>query len=360
MAISVDTMDICQPLIGLLIGFFGRQVGFWTKDSLKGLGDVIFRFTNSVMFIKCIVESTTMRIHWAMPICILLYNIITLFGGHYLFAQVPWPNNIILAMASTGLMGGSFIPWSLSFFGDIGLQYYVYQELYNVIHIFGTVFAYAFYYLKIQAPKSSQSKNVPLVIRNTISAGAEAGGGCEEGGPKHSPETWSDLGKQFLLFPGIIAFLLAWPVYFILLACDITVGESVTELFDFLTDGLDFYLLVFVGGSFTIADIIKHSQNLDVWICYFFRYIVAFVFFFLFYYDTLPDVDILTKDIMLMFMWLPVPAPFVFYVMLFAPGEDPSIIASLSALTQITQVLIFCFLGTFYFNDLGAIDDDAQ
>jgi len=357
MAIQVDALDIFQPLFGLLVGFVGRQVGFWSKDSLKGLGDVIFRFTNSVMFIKCIVESTTMRIHWAMPLCILLYNVITLIGGHYLFAHVPWPNNINLAMASTGLMGGSFIPWSLAFFGDIGLQYYVYQELYNVIHIFGTVFAYAFYYLKMKAPKNSQSRNVSVVTRKTISTGAaEAGVGCEEGGPKKTPETWKGLGKQFLLFPGIIAFLCAWPVYFILLACNVTLGDSVTMFFDFITNGLDFYLLVFVGGSFTIADIIKHSQNLDVWTCYFLRYIVAFVFFFLFYYDILWDVDILTKDIMLMFMWLPVPAPFVFYVMLFAPGEDPSIIASLCALTQITQVIIFCFLGTIYFNDLGVTE----
>jgi len=355
MTISVDALDIAQPLFGLFVGFLGRQVGFWTKDSLKGLGDVIFRFTNSVMFIKCIVESTSMRIHWAMPICILLYNIITLVGGHYIFARVPWPNNIILAMASTGLMGGSFIPWSLSFFGDIGLQYYVYQELYNVIHIFGTVFAYAFYYLKMNAPDNLQNQNISLVTTKTVSTGAvvEAGVGCEEGGPKTSPDTWSGLGKQFLLFPGTIAFLLAWPMYFILVAYNITLGDDVQTFLDFLTNGLDFYLLVFVGGSFTIADIIKHSQNLDVWTCYFLRYVVAFIFFFLFYYDILPDVDILTKDIMLMFMWLPVPAPFVFYVMLFAPGEDPSIIASLCALTQITQVIIFCFLGTIYFNDLG-------
>lgn len=357
MTISVDALDIAQPLFGLFVGFLGRQVGFWTKDSLKGLGDVIFRFTNSVMFIKCIVESTTMRIHWAMPICILLYNVITLLGGHYLFAHVSWPNNIILAMASTGLMGGSFIPWSLCFFGDIGLQYYVYQELYNVIHIFGTVFAYAFYYLKIKAPKKLQNRNNSVVTRKTMSSGAgRASLGCEEGGPKTSPDSWKGLGKQFLLFPGIIAFLLAWPMYFILLACNVTLGDSVTKFFDFMTNGLDFYLLVFVGGSFTIADIVKHSQNLDVWTCYFLRYTVAFVFFFLFYYDVLPDVDILTKDIMLMFMWLPVPAPFVFYVMLFSPGEDPSIIASLCALTQVTQVIIFCFLGTIYFNDLGEIE----
>jgi len=336
-------------LFGLFIGFLGRQIHFWSKDSLKGLGDVIFRFTNSVMFIKCIVESTTMRIHWAMPICILIFNVVTLLIGHYLFAHVPWPQNIILAMASTGLMGGSYIPWSLSFFGDIGLQYYVYQELYNVIHIFGTVFAYAFYYLKMKAPKNEQKRKLSVATVKTHSTIV----GCEEGGPKTSPDTWKGLAKQFLLFPGIIAFLLAWPIYFILVACNVTIGDTVTDFLDFTTNGLDFYLLVFVGGSFTIADIVKHSQNLDVWTCYFLRYILGFLFFFLFYYDVLPDVDILTKDIMLMFMWLPVPAPFVFYVLLFAPGEDPSIIASLCALTQITQVIIFCFLGTIYFNDLG-------
>jgi len=342
MTISIDALDIIKPLLGLIIGFLGRQANFWTKDSLKGLGDVIFRFTNSVMFIEAIVESTTMSIHWAMPICIFLFNIITLIGGWYLFAHVPWPNNIILTMGSTGLMGGAFIPWSLSFFGTVGLQYYIYQELYNVIHIFGTVFAFAFYFLKMKNPKKIADEGLKVTS------------GEEEVGPKkNAPESWKDLFRQFLYFPGVIAFLLAWPVYFILLACGVTVGETMSEIFDFITDGLDFYLLVFVGGSLTIADIIKHSQNLDLWTCYFFRYIVGFLFFFLFYYDVLPDVDMLTKDIMLMFMWLPVPAPFVFYVMLFAPGEDPSIIASLCALTQITQIIIFIFMGSLYFSDLG-------
>jgi len=342
MTISIDTLDIIKPLLGLIIGFLGRQANFWTKDSLKGLGDVIFRFTNSVMFIEAIVESTTMSIHWAMPICIFLFNMITLIGGWYLFAHVPWPNNIILTMGSTGLMGGAFIPWSLSFFGTVGLQYYIYQELYNVIHIFGTVFAFAFYFLKMKNPKKIADDGLKVTS------------GEEEGGPKKTaPESWKGLFKQFLYFPGVIAFLLAWPVYFILLACGVTVGDTMGEIFDFITDGLDFYLLVFVGGSLTIADIIKHSQNLDLWTCYFFRYIVGFLFFFLFYYDALPDVDMLTKDIMLMFMWLPVPAPFVFYVMLFAPEEDPSIIASLCALTQITQIIIFIFMGSLYFSDLG-------
>jgi len=347
MTISIDTLDIIKPLLGLIIGFLGRQANFWTKDSLKGLGDVIFRFTNSVMFIEAIVESTAMTIHWAMPICIFLFNIITLVGGWYLFAHVPWPNNIILTMASTGLMGGAFIPWSLSFFGTVGLQYYIYQELYNVIHIFGTVFAFAFYYLKMKNPKRAivEARDTNLT-QKTMTDG-------EDRGPKPSPETWKDLFNQFLYFPGVIAFLFAWPVYFILLACDITVGDTMTEVFEFITAGLDFYLLLFVGGSLTIADIVKHSQNLDLWTCYFFRYIVGFLFFFMFYYDALPNVDMMTKDIMLMFMWLPVPAPFVFYVMLFAPEEDPSIIASLCALTQITQIIIFIFMGSLYFNDLG-------
>jgi len=345
MAISIDALDIIKPLLGLMIGFLGRQANFWTKDSLKGLGDVIFRFTNSVMFIEAIVESTAMRIHWAMPICIFLFNMITLIGGWFLFAHVPWPNNITLTMASTGLMGGAFIPWSLSFFGTVGLQYYIYQELYNVIHIFGTVFAFAFYFLKVKSPRKS--------ITDGRSSNMKSLDGGEEGGPKTAPDSWKGLFQQFLYFPGVIAFLLAWPIYFILLACGITVGDTVSEIFEFITDGLDFYLLVFVGGSLTIADIVKHSQNLDLWTCYFFRYIVGFVFFFLFYFDVLPDVDMLTKDIMLMFMWLPVPAPFVFYVMLFAPGEDPSIIASLCALTQITQIIIFIFMGSLYFNDLG-------
>merc|ERR550534_794393 len=253
-------------------------------------------------------------------------------------------------MASTGLMGGSFIPWSLCFFGDIGLQYYIYQELYNVIHIFGTVFAFAFYYLKVKAPKNKGSEaTISIGAGKTGEVAVENG----EGGPTRSPDTWKGLAKQFLLFPGIIAFLLAWPVYFILLAYGIEIGGNTEQFLDFITDGLDFYLLVFVGGSFTIADIIKHSQNLDVWTCYFFRYIVGFFFFFLFYYDVLPDVDMMTKDIMLMFMWLPVPAPFVFYVMLFAPDEDPSIMACLCALTQITQIIIFIFMGSLYFNDLG-------
>jgi len=343
MTISIDALDIIKPLLGLLIGFLGRQANFWTKKSLKGLGDVIFRFTNSVMFIEAIVESTTMSIHWAMPICIFLFNMVTLIGGWYLFAHVPWPNNVILTMASTGLMGGAFIPWSLSFFGTVGLQYYIYQELYNVIHIFGTVFAFAFYNLKMKAPKAVET--------GRESATTDKGDG--KGGPKSSPENWRGLFKNFLVFPGVIAFLCAWPVYFILLGCGITVGETMEEIFDFITDGLDFYLLLFVGGSLTISDIVKHSQNLDLWTCYFFRYIVGFLFFFLFYYDVLPDVDMMTKDIMLMFMWLPVPAPFVFYVMLFAPNEDPSIIASLCALTQITQIIIFIFMGSLYFNDLG-------
>jgi len=346
MTISINTLDIVKPLLGLLIGFLGRQACFWTKDSLKGLGDVIFRFTNSVMFIRAIVESTTMSIHWAMPICIFLYNVITLVGGWFLFEHVPWPNNIILTMASTGLMGGAFIPWSLSFFGTVGLQYYIYQELYNVIHIFGTVFAFAFYFLKVKAPVKTTGGRDPM--QSIISRG-----GGEEGGPKSAPGNWKGLFKQFLMFPGVIAFLLAWPIYFILLAYGVTVGTTMSDVLEFITNGLDFYLLVFVGGSLTIADIIKHSQNIDLWTCYFFRYIVAFFFFFLFYFDLLPDVDMLTKDIMLMFMWLPVPAPFVFYVMLFAPGEDPSVIASLCALTQITQIIIFVFMGVLYFNELG-------
>jgi len=347
MTISIDALDIIKPLLGLLIGFLGRQANFWTKDSLKGLGDVIFRFTNSVMFIKAIVESTAMSIHWAMPICIFLYNIITLVGGWYLFSHVPWPNNVILTMGSTGLMGGAFIPWSLSFFGTVGLQYYIYQELYNVIHIFGTVFAFAFYFLKMKSPR----KKIVETVDSSFIQNAETEG--KERGPKAAPDTWKGLFRQFLYFPGVIAFLLAWPVYFILLAFDITVGENMSLIFDFITDGLDFYLLLFVGGSLTIADIIKHSQNVDVWTCYFFRYIVGFLFFFLFYYDVLPDVDMMTKDIMLMFMWLPVPAPFVFYVMLFAPQEDPSIMGCLCALTQITQIIIFIFIGSLYFNDLG-------
>jgi len=352
MTISIDTLDIIKPLLGLIIGFLGRQGSFWTKDSLKGLGDVIFRFTNSVMFIKAIVESTTMSIHWAMPICIFLFNIITLAGGWFLFMHVPWPNNIILSMASTGLMGGAFIPWSLSFFGTVGLQYYIYQELYNVIHIFGTVFVFAFYFLKMKAPQKTVTGRETALTDKSIKSMA----GGEEGGPKVAPESWKGLFQQFLVFPGVIAFLLAWPIYFVLLACDITIGDTMTEIFSFITSGLDFYLLVFVGGSLTIADVVKHSQNLDLWTCYFFRYIVGFLFFFMFYYDALPDVDMMTKDIMLMFMWLPVPAPFVFYVMLFAPDEDPSIIASLCALTQITQIIIFIFMGSLYFNDLGVTD----
>jgi len=345
MAISIDTLDIIKPLLGLMIGFLGRLANFWTKNSLKGLGDVIFRFTNSVMFIKAIVESTAMSIHWAMPISIFLYNIITLVGGWFLFKHVPWPNNIILTMGATGLMGGAFIPWSLSFFGTVGLQYYIYQELYNVIHIFGTVFAFAFYFLRMKKPKDKVK-----IDEDSVMTGETMGG---EGGAKKAPDSWKALFKQFLIFPGVIAFMSAWPIYFILLACDISVGDTASEIFDFITAGLDFYLLVFVGGSLTIADIVKHSQNLDLWTCYFFRYIVGFFFFFLFYYDVLPDVDMMTKDIMLMFMWLPVPAPFVFYVMLFAPGEDQSIIASLCALTQITQIIIFVLMGSLYFNNLG-------
>jgi len=345
MAISIDALDIIKPLLGLIIGFLGRLGSFWTKDSLKGLGDVIFRFTNSVMFIKAIVESTSMSIHWAMPISIFLYNIITLVGGWFLFKHVPWPNNVILTMGATGLMGGAFIPWSLSFFGTVGLQYYIYQELYNVIHIFGTVFVFAFYFLRMKRP------NEKVINERDSIISAETMGG--EGGAKKAPDSWKALFKQFLIFPGVIAFLCAWPIYFILLACGISVGDTASEIFDFITAGLDFYLLVFVGGSLTIADIVKHSQNFDLWTCYFFRYIVGFFFFFLFYYDILPDVDMMTKDIMLMFMWLPVPAPFVFYVMLFAPGEDQSIIASLCALTQITQIIIFVLMGSLYFNDLG-------
>jgi len=347
MSISIDALDIIKPLLGLLIGFLGRQANFWTKDSLKGLGDVIFRFTNSVMFIEAIVESTAMSIHWAMPICILVFNIGTMIGGWFLFAHVPWPNNIILTMASTGLMGGAFIPWSLSFFGSVAVQYYIYQELYNVIHIFGTVFAFAFYFLKMKSPKKAKDEARDTTLTpNTL-------GEVKKRGPKPAPDNWKGLFRQFLKFPGVIAFLLAWPTYFILLACGISVGDTVSEIFDFITSGLDFYLLVFVGGSLTISDIIKHSQNQDLWTCYFFRYICAFLIFFLFYYDVLPDVDMLTKDIMLMFMWLPIPAPFVFYVMLFAPDEDPSIMASLCALTQITQIIIFIIMGSLYFNDLG-------
>lgn len=351
MTISIDTLDIVKPLLGLLIGFVGRLAKFWTKESLKGLGDVIFRFTNSIMFIKAIVESTTMRIHWAMPISIFLYDILTLVGGWCLFKNLPWPNNIILSMASTGLMGGAFIPWSISFFGEVGLQYYIYQELYNVIHIFGTVFAFAFYFLKVKAPKAL--KEDKREGSDKVGYSITTAGSSVMGKPQRGPDNWGSLLHEFLTFPGVIAFLLAWPVYFILVACNIEVGTTVSQIFDFMTNGLDFYLLVFVGGNFTISDIVKHSQNLNVWTCYFFRYIVAFLFFFLFYYDALPDVDMLTKDIMLMFMWLPVPAPFVFYVMLFAPDEDQSIIASLCALTQITQIIIFVFMGSLYYSDLG-------
>merc|ERR1719204_2920913 len=97
--------------------------------------------------------------------------------GWFLFKHLQWPSNIIFVMSSTGLMGGSFLPWSISYFGDVGLQYYVYQELYNVIHIFGTVFAFAFYFLKVKAP-----------YRTTIDTGTVAsdnsGAGGEEGGPK--------------------------------------------------------------------------------------------------------------------------------------------------------------------------------
>jgi len=337
--LTITAVDIIKPVLGLMIGFIGRYANFWTKDSLKGLGDVLFRFTKSVNFIKSIVESTNVSIHWAMPGSIFLYNIITLIGGWYLFAHVPWPNNVILTMASTGLMGGSLIAWSISFFGDEGMEYYIYQEIYQVIHNFGTVFVFAFYYLKMKAPK-----RLEMSPSYTVE---------DEGKHKSAPETWKDLFGQFMVFPTVIAFLLAWPIYFTLVACDATVGDTMTEIFEFLTNGLDFYLMLFVGGSLTIADIVKQSQNLDMWTAYFFRYIVAFPFFFMFYYDVFPDVDILTKDLMLMFLWLPVPAPYVFYIMLFAPGEDPSIITSLCALTQITQIIMFVLMGFFYFDDLG-------
>jgi len=340
MPISIDALDIIKPVLGLLIGFLGRYANFWTKDSLKGLGDVLFRFTKSVNFIKSIVESTDISIHWAMPGIIFLYNIITLVGGWYLFAHVPWPNNVILTMASTGLMGGSLIAWSISFFGDEGMQYYIYQEIYQVIHNFGTVFIFAFYHLKMKAPKTLESRSLMNKAK-------------EEDGHASAPESWKDLFHQFLLFPAVIGFLSAWPVYFILVACDTDVGDTMRKIFDFLTNGLDFYLMLFVGGSLTIADIVKQSQNLDMWTAYFFRYIVAFPFFFMFYYDIFPDVDMLTKDLMMMFLWLPVPAPFVFYVLIFAPGEDPSVITSLCALTQITQIIIFVLMGLFYFDDLG-------
>lgn len=352
--IKVDTVDIVKPLLGLIIGFLGRLVGFWTKDSLKGLGDVIFRFTNSMMFISCIIESTKMSIHWAMPICILLFNLITMAIGWMMFKNLKWPSNVILTMASTGLMGGSYIPWSESYFGTIGLQYYIYQELYNVIHIFGTVFVFAFYHLKVNAPNADKiGLNSVSVVEKTASIQTNASDVPKKKGPPPAPSSWRELLRQFLLFPGILAFLIAWPIFFILDGTGNKIGETGTEILEFMTNGLDFYLLVFVGGSLTIADIVKHSQNLNIWTCYFFRYFIAMIFFLPFLFDLFPNVDMLTKDIMLMFMWLPVPAPFVFYVLMFAPGEDPSEIAAMCALTQISQIIIFVFMGATYYSDIA-------
>jgi len=356
--IKVDAIDIVKPLLGLVVGFLGRLVGFWTKDSLKGLGDVIFRFTNSAMFIAAIIESTKMSIHWAMPICILLFNLITMAVGWMLFKHLKWPSNVILTMASTGLMGGSYIPWSESYFGTIGLQYYIYQELYNVIHIFGTVFVFAFYFLKVKAPGNNVEIQVSIADKKTSvqTASDVLDDGPKKKGPPPAPSNWSQLFKQFLLFPGVIAFLIAWPIYFILDGTGNQIGETGTEILDFLTNGLDFYLLVFVGGSLTIADIVKHSQNLNIWTCYFFRYLIGMIFFLPFLFDIFPGVDMLTKDIMLMFMWLPVPAPFVFYVMMFAPEEDPSEIAAMCALTQISQILIFVFMGATYYSEIQLVE----
>jgi hypothetical protein len=338
-SVSVDTVDIVKPVLALLIGFLGRHANFWTKDSLKGLADVLFRFTKSLVFVQSIVESTSYTMHWAMPGSIMLFNIITLVGGWYLFAHVPWPNNVILTMSSTGLMGGSLISWSISYFGIIGMQYYVYQELYQVIHNFGVVFVFAFYYLKMNAPKK--------VERRTLTHTTE------EEGRASAPENWSDLLYQFLHFPAIIAWIIAWPIYFILLSCHADIGDTMRAIFTFMSSGLDFYLMIFVGGSLTAADIIKQSNNIDMWTAYFFRYVAAFPIFLMFFYDVFPDVDILTKDLMMMFIFLPVPAPYVFYVLLFAPDEDPSVITSLSALTQITQIIIYVLMGFFYFSDMG-------
>jgi len=335
MPIKVDSLDIIKPVLGLLVGFLGRLFNYWSKDSLKGLGDILFRFTQSMAFMQSIVESTTSTMHWAMPLCIFLYEVITLAGGWFLFSNVPWPNNVILTMGCTGLMGGAILSWAVSFFGVIAMQYYIYQECYNVIHNFGTVFVFAFYFLKVKAPKDFEN--------TSTKDGAET-----EGTEDRAPETWNDLAKQILHFPAVIAFMSAWPIYFILLACHVAVGENMRDIFTYFTSGLDFYLMVFVGGSLSITDLAKQSQNLNMWTAYFFRYVVAFPFFLMFYYDIFPDVDILTKDLMLMFMWLPVPAPFVYYVMLFAPNEDPSIITSLCAVTQITQIIIYIILGSVY------------
>merc|ERR1719410_1129585 len=92
--------------------------------------------------------------------------------GWMLFKNLKWPHNVVLTMASTGLMGGSYIPWSESYFGDIGLQYYIYQELYNVIHIFGTVFVFAFYMLKVKAP--NKDNGVVSVVEKSIQSNTEA------------------------------------------------------------------------------------------------------------------------------------------------------------------------------------------
>jgi len=359
MSLEVDTIDIVKPLLGLSVGFLGRLAHFWTKQSLKGLGDVIFRFTNSMMFIACIIESTSMSIHWAMPICILLYNVITMIVGWFLFKHLQWPSNIIFVMSSTGLMGGSFLPWSISYFGDVGLQYYVYQELYNVIHIFGTVFVFAYYFLKVNRINLSPERAKREASMLESATGLSKDGTVQDAPKKgpQAPNSWMGLLKQFMLFPGVIAFLIAWPVYFILDSTGNHVGDTFDEVLSYLTDGLDFYLLVFVGGSLTISDIVKHSQNISMWTCYFFRYFVGMVFFLPFLYDMLPNVDILTKDIMLMFMWLPVPAPFVFYVMLFAPNEDPSEIACMCAITQLTQIIIFVVMGFTYFATIDVAEE---
>jgi len=338
MPLIVDYLDIIKPVLGLLVGFLGRWFNYWSRLSLKGLGDVVFRFVGPMVFMQSILESTSTTMHWAMPLGIFLFNIITLVGAWFLFAHVPWPNNVILTMGSTGLMGGAIISWALSYFGLIGMETFIYQETYDVVHIYLTVFVFAFYFLKVKAPKK---------LENTITLDVAGTGGTK------GPDTWKGLGKQILHFPGAIAFLTAWPIYFVLLACNVEVGESMREIFTYFTSGVDFYIMLFVGGSLSVADIKKQSQNLDMWKAYFFRYIVAFPIFFMFYYDVFPNVDILTKDLMLMYIWLPVPAPFVFYVLLFVPNEDPSIITSLAALTQITQLIIFIVLGFVYFQDLG-------
>jgi len=340
MTITVDSLDIIRPVVGLLVGFLGRRYNFWSLDSLKGLGDVLFRFTKPAAFVQSILESTTVTVHWAMPLCICLYDIITLVGAWFLFSGVPWPDNVILTMGCTGLMGGALLPWAVSFFGEIGMTYYMYQEFYNVIHIFGTVFVFAFYFLKMKAPKKSENSITSdgSWTRSTIAK---------------VPETWKGLFKEILLFPAVIVFIGSWPIYFILRACHEQVGETMSDIFTYLTSGFDFYLMVFLGGSLSISDIVRQSQNRNLWTAYFFRYVVAFPFFFMFYYDVFPDVNILTKNLMLMFMWLPVPAPFVFYVMLFIPNQDPSIITSLCALTQITQIMIYIIIGFVYFKDVG-------